>query len=128
MILAQAVVSFLSVYAVAGLVVAVLFLMLGIDRVEPAARGAYAFRPLIVPGLVLLWPLVLWRWWQIARGCGADLTVRRQFLTRHARAWKVLAVLVPVMLVAALALRHGGPLERPAVPIDQRAIEVESGR
>ena len=34
----------------------------GIERVEPASHDAYAVRPLLVPGIVLLWPLVLWRW------------------------------------------------------------------
>ncbi|MCC6716492.1 MAG: hypothetical protein IT555_01280 [Acetobacteraceae bacterium] len=56
-----------TLYGVAGVVVAVAFLFLGLDRIDPAARGAYAFRPLLVPGLVLLWPLVLWRWRVLAR-------------------------------------------------------------
>lgn len=55
-------------YGGLGLAVAAAFLLLGLDRVDPAARGAYAFRPLLVPGLVLLWPLVLWRWHVLARG------------------------------------------------------------
>ena len=54
-------------YGLAGLVVAAAFLFRGLDRIDPAARGAYAFRPLLVPGLVLLWPLVLWRWRVLAR-------------------------------------------------------------
>ena len=49
-------------YGAAGLAVAALFLLWGIDRVDPAASGSYAFRPLLVPGIVLLWPAVLWRW------------------------------------------------------------------
>lgn len=49
-------------YAAAGAVVAALFLLAGIDRVEPAARGSWLFRVLLVPGLVLLWPIVLLRW------------------------------------------------------------------
>lgn len=44
------------------------FLLRGIDRVDPAARGAYAMRPLLLPGLALLWPVVLWRWRVLARG------------------------------------------------------------
>ncbi|OQW82977.1 MAG: hypothetical protein BVN31_06645 [Proteobacteria bacterium ST_bin15] len=128
MVVSQAIVSFLYAYGVAGLVSALLFLLLGIDRVEPSARGAYAFRPLIVPGLVMLWPLVLWRWWQIVQGRGADVSVRRPFLARHVAAWNTLAVVLPIILFAALALRQSGPFERPAVPIDQRAISVESGR
>lgn len=49
-------------YAALGAVVALAFLTVGIERIDPAARGAYAFRPLLLPGLILLWPLVLWRW------------------------------------------------------------------
>ena len=37
-------------------------LLWGIDRIDPAARGSYTFRPLLVPGIMLLWPLVLRRW------------------------------------------------------------------
>jgi hypothetical protein len=57
----------LWVYAGLGLAVAAAFLVIGFDRVDPAAQGAYAVRPLLVPGLVLLWPLVLWRWRVLAR-------------------------------------------------------------
>jgi hypothetical protein len=52
----------------AGAAVAAAFLLGGgIERVEPAARGAYAVRPLLLPGIVLLWPLVLWRWVALIR-------------------------------------------------------------
>lgn len=54
-------------YALAGLAVGMAFLLRGLDRVDPAARGAHAFRPLILPGLVLLWPLVVLRWMRLAR-------------------------------------------------------------
>jgi len=53
-------------YGVAGLAVGLAFLFRGLGRIDPAARGAYAFRPLLLPGLVLLWPLVLWRWRGVA--------------------------------------------------------------
>ena len=49
-------------YGAAGLAVAAVFLLWGIDRIDPAASGAYAFRPLLIPGIVLLWPAVLLRW------------------------------------------------------------------
>lgn len=54
-------------YGGIGLAVGLAFLLFGIDRVDPAARGAYAVRPLLLPGLALLWPLVLWRWRALAR-------------------------------------------------------------
>jgi len=53
-------------YAALGLAVGVAFLMLGIDRLDPAAAGCYAFRPLLLPGLILLWPLVALRWARFA--------------------------------------------------------------
>jgi len=52
----------LGVWGFVGLVFAVAFLLLGFDKVDEAAHGAYAVRPLLIPGLVLLWPLVIWRW------------------------------------------------------------------
>ncbi len=56
-------------YAATGMVVGVGFLLFGLSRMDASARGAYAFRPLLLPGLTLLWPLVLWRW---ARGGAAS--------------------------------------------------------
>lgn len=63
-------VMLLGAYGAIGLVVAVLFLLFAIGRMDPAADGAYAFRPLLVPGLILLWPLVLIRWLRFERGTG----------------------------------------------------------
>lgn len=55
--------NFLLAYAVIGAVITFLFLVIGIDRIDPTARGAYAFRPLLIPGGIILWPLLAWRWW-----------------------------------------------------------------
>ena len=49
-------------YGCIGLLVAAAFLLAGIDRIDPSARGSVASRVLLVPGVVLLWPLVLVRW------------------------------------------------------------------
>lgn len=50
-----------------GLAVAIPFLTLGVDRIDPSARGSYLFRVLILPGVVMLWPIVLLRWAQLER-------------------------------------------------------------
>jgi hypothetical protein len=50
------------VYSAVGVVVALAFLLWGIDRVDEAARGAWLVRPQLAPGMILLWPLVLARW------------------------------------------------------------------
>lgn len=49
-------------YGGLGLAVAAAFLAFGLDRIDSSARGSLAFRPLLVPGLVLLWPFVMARW------------------------------------------------------------------
>ncbi|GAB2184417.1 hypothetical protein [Roseibium sp. LAB1] len=54
-------------YLMAGGLVAALFLVIGIDRVEPSARGSHVFRPLLIPGICLIWPLVLYRWYVLEK-------------------------------------------------------------
>lgn len=65
--MAELIVQGATLYLLVGLAVAAAFLLFGIDRVDAQARGAYAFRPLIAPGVVLLWPLVLQRWIALER-------------------------------------------------------------
>ena len=65
--MAALIVQCVMVYGMTGFVAGVAFLFLGIDRVDPAARGAHAFRPLLLPGLILLWPFVLTRWFILTR-------------------------------------------------------------
>nr|WP_230175085.1 hypothetical protein [Rhizobium sp. CECT 9324] len=57
----------LLLWATPGALVAIAFLSVGIDRIDHAAVGAYAFRPLLIPGIILLWPLVVCRWAVLAR-------------------------------------------------------------
>jgi hypothetical protein len=61
------IVNLVKIYLSIGALVAVVFLIFGIYRVDEAARGAPAFRPLLVPGIMVLWPLVLWRWLALER-------------------------------------------------------------
>ena len=62
---AELVLALAGAYAAAGLAIGFAFRFRGVD---PAARGAHAFRPLLLPGLVLLWPLMPWRWRQRSLG------------------------------------------------------------
>jgi hypothetical protein len=49
-------------YVVCGLIFAVPFLLLGIQRVDPAAKNSTMFFKLMVlPGVTLFWPLMLTR-------------------------------------------------------------------
>ena len=65
--IAQTIVALGELYVAIGVVVGIAFLLVGLDRVDPAARGAYAFRPLLLPGLVLLWPIVIRRWYTLGK-------------------------------------------------------------
>lgn len=75
MAFAAGLIWFAKAYAAVGAVAAAAFLIFGIDRIDASAKGSYAFRPLLVPGTILLWPLVLWRWYQLEQNqdqSGAD--------------------------------------------------------
>jgi hypothetical protein len=56
---AHTIIATVSLYLLAGVSVALLLMPL-LGRIDPAARGAYGFRVLLLPGAVLLWPLVIW--------------------------------------------------------------------
>ena len=64
---ADLIVSVVTYYLYAGAAVAVVFLVFGIERVQSGSRGSHGFRALLVPGLCLLWPLVLWRWYVLEK-------------------------------------------------------------
>ncbi len=60
---AEGLVTALGVYLGLGLLFAVPFVWVGAGRVDSnAAGGTLGFRLLILPGSILLWPLLLRRW------------------------------------------------------------------
>ena len=61
--LATAFVYVLAAYAGLGLVFAMMFVWLGIARVDAGAQGAGVFfRLLVLPGVAAFWPMFLSRW------------------------------------------------------------------
>jgi hypothetical protein len=60
---AKATVYTLAVYASLGLVFAVPFVWLGVQRLDSEAQGSsIGFRLLILPGVAAFWPMFLYRW------------------------------------------------------------------
>ncbi|MDA0322400.1 MAG: hypothetical protein O2923_06740 [Verrucomicrobia bacterium] len=52
-----------GLYLVAGLIFAVPFTLKGAAAIDPTARGgSWGFKLLIIPGTVVLWPLLARRW------------------------------------------------------------------
>lgn len=60
---ATAIVGTLAGYLVLGLVFALAFVTRGVAVIDPGAQGMPRLaRLLIVPGVIALWPLLLWKW------------------------------------------------------------------
>ena len=60
---AEAVVSVLEIYAIAGVLFALCFLPRAVARMDPGLAGApWVTRLLILPGIAALWPLFARRW------------------------------------------------------------------
>ncbi|EFO34133.1 conserved hypothetical protein [Roseibium sp. TrichSKD4] len=69
---AMLLVMWVQYYLYVGAGVALVFLLFGMDRIDASAHGSYAFRPLLIPGICLLWPLVLYRWLQLERAQSSE--------------------------------------------------------
>ena len=53
----------LGLYLACGLIFAIPFALVGVRKIDPhASHGSWGFRVLIVPGTMVLWPLLLQRW------------------------------------------------------------------
>ena len=113
-----------SLWLYAGAIVATLFLLFGIGRIDESARGSFTFRPLLVPGILLLWPLVLWRWWLLEANWDPATVHYRAVRRLHGWVWLVLAVAIPVLLFGALAARQDWPEGAAAVKLDAAAREA----
>lgn len=103
------VLGIVGVYLALGLCFAVVFVCAGIGRLDHAARGGpIGFRLLMIPGSMVLWPLLAWRW---ARGREAAQWPREGsramgVLRRaHLVAWVVLGPLLLAGLVVAVVVR-----------------------
>lgn len=103
-------------YLYAGMAVAAVFLTVGLGRIDENAQGAWIFRPLLIPGVLLLWPAVLLRWALMETG-----------RAQHGRgpAHRVqgvlglgLAMALPVIIFGALIIAQDGPYERRATQLE----------
>ncbi len=123
---ASTIVWIATAWIYAGTAVAVIFLLIGIDRIDDSARGSYTFRPLLVPAILLLWPLVLWRWLRLESGVDPDRHRHHAVRAAHGWVWSVLAVLIPALFIGALLVRQTPPADEPAIKLsDQQQDNVQ---
>lgn len=106
-----------------GVAVAAAFVTFGMNQIDEDAQGAVAFRPLIVPGIILIWPLVLWRWWVLATE--TDNWHLRHMPPRrsHAVVAAVMLVLLVLTFTLSMALRQTWPADTAPLQIEP-ATEV----
>lgn len=125
---ALAIARVLETYLVLGVVFSLAFSLRGIEVIDPAARrSSIAWRLLMIPGAVALWPL-LWQRWRHATAGTPDTREPGQpsppagaGLQRwHALALGSLAVIAPLTFVTALTVRSL-PASTPTLPAALRA-------
>lgn len=97
-------------YLATGLVLAVPFLRTGLDRLDPAAgRAGWGFRLVILPGVAVLWPLLLRRSFRAGGGTpppgAGEETWPSALRRRHGTNWVVLALVMPLLGGAAWMAR-----------------------
>jgi hypothetical protein len=112
--IAKFIVALTSAYLMTGLLVGLAFLFRQVEKQDPAARGVYAFRPLVLPGLALLWPLVLVRWISHESAAPAPVTVARH-KQAHRIIWAALALFILLTLWLATSIRLTTLPEQPSL-------------
>lgn len=116
---AELILLFAKIWGGVGALVALAFLSFGIDRLDEDAKGAYVFRPLIVPGVLLIWPLVLWRWYILADG--KDEWAKRYKPKRNSH--NLFALIMPVLIIgiiaAGLSVRQTWPVNLAPVQLTE---------
>lgn len=111
--------TFAKIWMWIGTGVVLVFLTIGLGRIDEDAADAFVFRVLLIPGILLIWPLVLWRWWRLEHG--EAFMPRYRPVLAHPQAAMIMAVLV----IAALALSLGARQDWPADIAPERLSEAE---
>jgi len=94
-----------SIYLYIGGAVAALFLLFGLGRIDENAQEAWIFRPLLIPGVLLIWPMVIWRWIVLQRG---EEKLDRHTMPRIRQELVQLAfvIAIPLILLVAFSVRQ----------------------
>lgn len=90
-------------YLYIGAAIAIVFLLFGLGRIDENAQDAWIFRPLLIPGVLLIWPLVIWRWIVLGRG-EKKLDRHRMPRIRQEQMQLTFIVAIPVILLVALTV------------------------
>lgn len=109
--IAQALVMAMQAWGIIGALVAAVFLTIGMDRIDEDARGAYIFRPLLIPGVLLIWPLVLWRWWRIETEAAPWAARYRAVRAPYGPAVIAMSIAIVAVIATGLSVRQTWPAD-----------------
>ncbi len=109
----------LKMWGTVGVLIAALFLSFGIDRIDEDAREAYFFRPLLIPGVLVIWPLVLWRWYRYETGSDRWQSRYDPPLKSHFWVGLILPIGIALIVVTGLSQRQSWPLRIAPVQISE---------
>jgi len=109
--MAAGLVIFAEYWLMVGAVVALVFLTIGIDRIDEDARGAYIFRPLLVPGVLLIWPMVLWRWYALETGRADEAKRYKAVRGAHGFVAIGMAIAIGVIIATGLSIKQTWPAQ-----------------
>ncbi|EEE35538.1 conserved hypothetical protein [Rhodobacteraceae bacterium KLH11] len=104
-----------------GAFVSVIFLTIGIDQIDEDAQDAYVFRPLLVPAILLIWPLVLWRWYVLKTGRDNPMSRFHPVRKAHDVVAVMLAAAIIAALVAGFSVRQTWPADADPVQLSEKS-------
>ncbi|WP_223423758.1 hypothetical protein [Tateyamaria pelophila] len=120
---AQAILVVIQAWGIFGALTAAVFLTVGIERVDEDAQGAYVFRPLLIPGVMLIWPLVLWRWWRIESQRAGWAERYKPVRGAHGAAALLMSLGIIAIIVTGLSVRQEWPGDTAPVQLSDGASQ-----
>ena len=121
---AEFIVGACNVWLILGCLVAIVFLAYGADRILEDARGVYLFRVLVAPGVVLLWPVVLWRWY--AREKDTIAWQDHHSPRRSLAGWLELIMSFSLVALLVVAAAYVGPPEDSPEPVKLSELHMRA--
>lgn len=119
MSVAEALITLAGWWLTIGAVVAAVFLTVGIDRIDEDARDAYVFRPILIPAILLIWPLVLWQWQRLEQGDGDWAFRYRPLRAAHLPVAIALAASLALAVIVGLTVRQSWPADTAPVKLSE---------
>lgn len=117
-----------AIYLIAGLLFAIPFVISGVNKMDEGAHGSsIGFRIIIIPGVIVFWPVLLKKW--MRHGRQKDDAPKYSFAIKplrkkHLLAWQTLALLLPLLIIAAVVVRPSFPKEKLLQPVTIKALPL----